>query len=93
MEQILKSDRGIADMMKGWGENYICGVHILKIIPLIKNAPIYEPMRSKKRDSTKVSTYFKYISTELDLTKDTLKEAIQEHIKNECFLNTKKYFN
>ena len=70
-EALVKSDKAVEQMLSRWGEAYIVGVYITNIIPKEKNVPKYEPTKSKKRDSTKISTYFKHISTELDLAKDS----------------------
>ena len=47
-------------------------------------------MTTKKQDTTKLAINYKYINTELDLTKDTFKEAIdnENYVVNACWLNT-----
>ena len=50
----------------------------------------FEPKRVKNRDGEKVTCYYRYISTELDLTTNTFKEAIENnnYRSNECFINS-----
>ena len=90
MLTLLRTDVDIEKLYNEWAADYIHGIYIHKVRPLNINAPKYDPKTSKKRESSKISTKFNYISTELDLTKDTLKEAIQKkhYIKNECLFNT-----
>jgi hypothetical protein len=42
------------------------------------------------KNTTKISIKNNYITTELDLSKDTFEEAIknEKYVKNECFINS-----
>ena len=73
MEVLIRTYDNINSMYSAWGDNYIHCIYIHKVRSLNINAPKYDPKTSKQRESSKISTKFNYISTELDLTKDTLK--------------------
>ena len=73
MSMLLRTDNDINDTYQRFLVDYVHGIYIHKVRPLNINAPKYDPKTSKKRESSKISTKFNYISTELDLTKDTLK--------------------
>jgi hypothetical protein len=48
------------------------------------------PATARHRDTQKISTMNKYIATELDISKDTFMESINQkhYIENECFINS-----
>jgi hypothetical protein len=50
----------------------------------------HDQLKSKKRDGSKQSIKYSYISTPLDLSKDTFEEAIKNnnYTKDECWINT-----
>jgi hypothetical protein len=82
MEYLIRTDNDIQLMYDAWGLDYIHGIYYSKITPLDKNAPKYNPYKSKKRDASKISTYFRYLSTEVDLTQSNFKDAINKYTIN-----------
>jgi len=50
----------------------------------------FDPKRRKNKSTDKVAAYYRYTTTELDLSAETLKEAIAKHhyAKDECFINS-----
>ena len=77
---------------EAWGEKYIVGIDILNKFHDInlEEVPPYDRRTARQRDTTKISRRFSYLTTELDLSKDTFEEAIQykQYIQNECWINT-----
>ena len=49
----------------------------------------FDPMEVLNRDSTKIATYNRYTTTEINLNEDSFKEAIKRnhYIEHECFIN------
>ena len=76
MAFILMTD---LDMKLNWekfGENYIVGILIKKVHDVnFEEVPIYNRRIAQQRDTTKISRRFGYITTELDLSQDTLKRS------------------
>ena len=56
----------------------------------LDNVKPHDQVKTKKRNDSKQSIKYSYISTPLDLSKDTFAEAIKNnnYIKNECWINT-----
>ena len=52
--------------------------------------PDHDRSSSLARDTNKISTYYNYITTELDLIRDTIEKAIKvdQYAKDECWINT-----
>ena len=71
-------------------EGYVVGVLILNYKIEDKPVEVYDPATTRLRNATKQSINYKYIHTELDLTKDTFQEAIKNnnYVKDECWINT-----
>ena len=51
---------------------------------------LFDVKSSNNRDTSNIGAYYRFTTTTLDLTKDTLKEAIEnkQYVKNECFINS-----
>ena len=67
------------------------GILIKKVHDVnFEEVPIYNRRIAQQRDTTTISRRFGYITTELDLSQDTLKEAIQykQYVTDECWINT-----
>ena len=91
MSWILMTDPDLKKSYESWGENYICGILIKHINNIdLGDVQSYNHRTAPQRDTTKISRRFNYITTELDLSKDTLKQAIEidQYVKNECWINT-----
>ena len=95
MEEVLKSDQYMRDVFREWGETYICGVYIKKITPLERKVKKYDPLKSKKREATKISTNFRYLSTELDLSENNFKDALNKYnkITAKCWIKSLRKFD
>ena len=60
------------------GEYYIFGILITKINNVnMDEVPDYDRSSPLARDTNKISTYYNYITTELDLSHDTFEKAIK----------------
>ena len=91
MAFILMTDKTFNYTWEHFGENYIVGILIKKVHDVnSEEVPVYDRRTARQRDTTKISRRFSYLTTELDLSKDTFKEAIQykQYIQNECWINT-----
>ena len=91
MSWVLRTDPAVMQSSESWGENYIVGIYIKRIHDVnLGEVPVYDRRTARQRDTTKISRRFSYLTTELDLSKDTFKEAIQykQYIQNECWINT-----
>ena len=89
MEYLIQTDDNIKRMYDNWGDDYVHGIYYSKITPLNIKADNYDPLKSKKKDESKISTHFRYISTELDLSKHTFKRSMKQYvnIKEKCWIN------
>jgi hypothetical protein len=78
------------DLMRSTGDSYLAAVYLMNITVSETKGRAFEARKRKNRDTTKVGAYYLYNYVSMDLTKDTFKEAIQNHnyTKDECFLNT-----
>jgi hypothetical protein len=78
------------DSMESTSKTYLAAVHLMNITDSETKGRPFEARRRKKGDTTKVGAYYLYNYVATDLSKDTFKEAIQNHnyTKDECFLNT-----
>ena len=85
MSYVLRTDPWMKQAHSDWGENYICGILITKIKKVnMDEVPDYNRSSSLARDTNKISTYYNYISTELDLSKDeNIKQRNDKIQKNE----------
>jgi hypothetical protein len=56
----------------------------------MKNVKPANPKRTAKRSTENIAIKYAYINNELDLSKNTFKEAIEKkkYIKNQCWINT-----
>jgi hypothetical protein len=75
----------------GFVGEYLHAFKIMSAVELSNNELSYEPLSIKLQDTRKLSIVNKFIETTLDLSKDSLFEAIQlgyaKHYNNECFIN------
>jgi len=77
-------------MMNQYG-SYLAGIYITSVE--LSHSQIntsFIPKKNKNRDGDKVSAYYRYATTELDLEANTFKDAISKgnYIKDECFINS-----
>jgi hypothetical protein len=74
-----------------YGDSYVSGILLLhyKLNQAKKLKPA-NPKGSTKKTTENIAIKYAYISNELDLSKNTFKEAIakKHYRKNECWINT-----
>ena len=91
MTEILSYSRELYDYVKEKKKGYIVGYYLLKCKLLDPN-PIKtrKPTQVKLKSEQKLAINYRYTQTELDLTKDTFKGALDNnnYVVNECWLNT-----
>mgnify|MGYP003328885474 CR=1 FL=1 len=69
---------------------YLDIIYVLNLVSLTTTAEQrFDPMEVLNRDSTKIATYNRYTTTELNLNEDSFKEALNRNhcIEHECFIN------
>ena len=90
ISDILANDADMNQYIKLTKEGYIVGILILNYKIQDKPVEEYNPKTTRLRNATKQSINYKYVHTELDLTKDNFKDAIENnnYIKDECWINT-----
>jgi len=90
IEQIIFSEK--TNNGDGYIEHYLPdAIYIKDMFKLdLDNVKPHDQVKTKKRNDSKQSIKYSYISTPLDLSKDTFAEAIKNnnYIKNECWINT-----
>ena len=64
-------------------------LHLSNFTFIDTSAPNRNFLDWRSRDTDHISINYKYISTDIDLDKDTFKSAIEKknYIKNECWIN------
>jgi hypothetical protein len=74
-----------------YGDSYVSGILLLhyKLNQAKKFKPA-NPKRTTKKTTENIAIKYAYISNELDLSKNTFKEAIEKkhYLKNQCWINT-----
>lgn len=86
--QILETN----DEFSAWHhqvKDYLEMVHLSNFTSIDSSPPNKNFIDWKSRDTEHISINYKYISTDIDLDKDTFKSAIEKknYIKNECWIN------
>ena len=86
---ILKTDHTFKELMD-LKPDYIEGIYVLNYTNLQPKGKPYRPLQDNLKNGNAVSINYKYIETNIDLTFDTLQEAIENnhYIKNVCWINT-----
>ena len=91
---ILKSKNIVfAHLMGTTGDSYLEAMYVMNLADSNfeqSKRLEFDPKRIKNKSGSQVAAYYRYSTTELDLTVDTFKEAIAKthYVKNECFLNS-----
>jgi len=78
------------NMMMHKGFSYLAALYLMRSSIMDNQTDSYEPKNSKNKDTDKISSYYRYMTTSLDLSADTFKEAINQlnYTKDECFINS-----
>ena len=91
MKDRLKTNKAQRDMFEQYGDAYVSGILLLHYKQIqMKNVKPANPKRTAKRSTENIAIKYAYINNELDLSKNTFKEAIEKkkYIKNQCWINT-----
>jgi len=88
MEILLTNDEFSEFINKTMG--YVGAVYIKSVEQIPKNKQKYKVEKQKLKDTTHSIINYKYIETNVDMSFNTLKEAIdnKNYIKDECWLNS-----
>ena len=91
---LLKSKNVVfAHLMNTTGDSYLEAMYVMNLADSNfeqSKRLEFDPKRIKNKSGNQVAAYYRYSTTELDLTVDTFKEAIAKthYVKDECFLNS-----
>ena len=93
---LLKSKNVVfAHLMDSTGDSYLEAVYVMNLTASDfgkddSKRLEFDPKRIKNKCGDKIAAYYRYTTTELDLTASTFKDAIAKlhYFKNECFLNS-----
>jgi hypothetical protein len=94
LAQLLMSKNvAFSHLMDSTGKSYLEAIYVMDVFDSgfkDSNRVEFDPKKRKNKDTEKVAAYYRYTSTELDLSAGTFKEAIakQNYVKNECFINS-----
>jgi hypothetical protein len=93
MLEVLKTNKEMKEELDQWASTPPDAMYLRKFNPdTRKNKTlIYQPLTAKLQNSQEeISIYTRYITTELDTKKPTLKDAItkEDRVINECWINT-----
>jgi hypothetical protein len=80
-----------ANLMDSTGDSYLAAVYLMKVAPAHSQInTAFQPKKAKNKNTEKISAYYRFATTELDLEASTFKEAISKHnyVKDECFINS-----
>ena len=80
MVKIFKGgNKHLRDMFDEFGNSYITGIYIMNYKTIdIKKVKASNPLTSRKRAAENIDTRYAYINTELDLSRSTLKAALEK---------------
>ena len=96
LTSILKSKNVVfAHLMDSTGDSYLEAVYVMNLTASTFNDAgskrlEFDPKRIKNKCGDKVAAYYRYTTTELDLTASTFKDALAKthYVRDECFLNS-----
>ena len=94
LTSILKSKNVVfAHLMDSTGDSYLEAVYVMNLTASNFNDGKrleFDPKRIKNKCGDKIAAYYRYTTTELDLTASTFKDAIAKthYVRDECFLNS-----
>jgi len=77
------------NLMDMTGDSYLEAIYIMQLFDSETKGKAFEPKKARNRNTDKIATYYRFSTTELDLTADTFKQAIERknYVKDECFIN------
>ena len=79
-----------ANLMDMTGNSYLEAIYLMNIFDSDTKGNKFEPKSKRHRDTDKISAFYRFTTTTLDLEASTFKEAISnsKYVKDECFLNS-----
>ena len=86
---ILETD-SVFDEYLNKVRDYISVVYIKGVEELNPSDKTYNPYDDPLKDSSHISINYKYIHTNIDISKDTFQKAIElnHYVDNECWINS-----
>ena len=96
LTSLLKSKNVVfSHLMDSTGDSYLEAIYVMNLTASdwgkdgSKHLE-FDPQRIKNKSGDKIAAYYRYTTTELDLTANTFKDAIAKthYVKDECFLNS-----
>ena len=80
-------------LMDSTGDSYLEAIYVMNLSASNFNDSKrleFDPKRIKNKSGDKIAAYYRYTTTELDLTASTFKDALAKthYVKDECFLNS-----
>ena len=96
LTSLLKSKNVVfSHLMDSTGDSYLEAIYVMNLTASDWGGEgnkrlEFDPKRIKNKSGDKIAAYYRYTTTELDLTASTFKDAIAKmhYVKNECFLNS-----
>ena len=79
--------------MSSTGDSYLEAIYVMNLTNSDwkeSDRLEFDPKRVKNKSGDKIAAYYRYSTTELDLTAGTFEEALAKahYVKDECFLNS-----
>jgi hypothetical protein len=91
MTHYLVCNKTLQEYIQEKKEGYIVGYYLLKYHTVEpKKVKPHNPLKTKLRNGQKLGINYRYTHTELDMSKQTFKQAIgnNNYVTDECWLNT-----
>jgi hypothetical protein len=91
MRDRLKTNPDQKRLFDDYGDSYVTGILLLHYkLNQARTVKPANPKRTAKQTTENIAIKYAYISNELDLSKNTFKEAIEKkhYLKNQCWINT-----
>jgi len=79
-----------SNLMDMSGKSYLEAIYLMSIYEIAKEEEEHDPKKKKTKDGERISAYYRFTTTTLDLEASTFAEAISKsnYVKDECFLNS-----
>ena len=80
-------------LMSSTGDSYLEAIYVMNLTASDwgeSKRLEFDPKRIKNKSGDRIAAYYRYSTTELDLTANTFKDATAKahYVKDECFLNS-----
>jgi len=76
----MLADRNVifAHLMDIKGHSYLNAIYLMNLSDSDTKGRAFEPKKIKNKDGDKLSCFYRYITTELDLSSSTFKDAMKK---------------